>query len=164
MLTLRRNSSWMTLLATTVTAFLAIVPPTSAHVAQPASPPSGALQQANTVCALSPDIDGPLFVWRYDGTGTSWTPIRGGPFAQLYGGGYGLFATRHATGDIYRYNGSNSSWSRIGGPGATFAVTNSALFGLSPDRSGVWRYNGTGTSWTYVGLPGLGTDWMVPCP
>jgi hypothetical protein len=118
---------------------------------------SSVTQAANTVCGLSPDRQG---VWRYNGTGTSWTQI-GGPAREIYGGGYGLVAISPGSRDIYRYLGSPNAWQRIGGPGATFAVTGSTVFGLSPDRQGVWRYNGTGTSWTQIGGPG---HYITPCP
>jgi hypothetical protein len=122
-----------------------------------AAPAHVRITQATSVCGLSPDRQG---VWRYDGTGTSWTQI-GGPAGDVYAGGYGLVATNPTNGDVYRYLGTPGSWQRIGGPGAKFAVTDGTVFGLSPDRQGVWRYDGTGTSWTQIGGPARD---IVPCP
>lgn len=82
--------------------------------------------------------------------GTSWTTI-GGPASHLYAGGYGVFATDPNTGDIYRYNGTPMSWSRVGGPGAEFAVNATTLYGLAPDHSKVMQYTATG--WIQIGGP-----------
>ncbi|MGA2448770.1 MAG: tectonin domain-containing protein [Polyangiaceae bacterium] len=99
-----------------------------------------------TVCETPADNSG---VYRYNGTGTSWTQI-GGAAAQLYGGGHGLFAT-DSGGNIHQYLGTPYSWAQVGGPGRQFAVTNEGLYGLSPNGGAVSRYNGSGTSWTGIG-------------
>jgi hypothetical protein len=50
---------------------------------------------------------------------------------------------------------------QVGGPGATFAVTNTTLYGLSPNRSGVWQYSGSGQDWFQIGGP---ARTIVACP
>lgn len=71
---------------------------------------------------------------------------------QMYIGRYGAFATDPANGNIRRYNGPDS-WTTIGGPGAMFAVNDSSLYGLTPDRQSVWQYSGSGSTWTQIGGP-----------
>ncbi|ABW16050.1 serine/threonine protein kinase [Parafrankia sp. EAN1pec] len=86
---------------------------------------------------------------RYTGSGEEWYTV-GDDARTIYGGGYGLFATNPITGHIYRYLGS-AGWTRIGGPGADFAVTGDALYGLTPDGKHVNRYTGSGEEWYTVG-------------
>jgi hypothetical protein len=91
-------------------------------------------------------------VYRYTGTGTTWTRI-GGPTAHIYadGGGDQILATAPHTGDVYRYFATTGNWKRIGGPGGTFTITDDGVvYGLAPNRRSIWRYSGTGTSWTKV--------------
>ncbi|QFY09098.1 hypothetical protein GBF35_22675 [Nonomuraea phyllanthi] len=76
-------------------------------------------------------------VW--DGHGTSWTAI-GGPAAYLYGGAPGLFATSPKDGWIFRYKGRPFDWEGVGTAGASFALTGSHLYGLTPDRAMVNRW------------------------
>ena len=45
------------------------------------------------------------------------------------------------------------NWSRVGGPGHTFAVNDTFIYGLAPDKGGVWKYTGTGDQWVEVGGP-----------
>jgi len=94
---------------------------------------------------LSPNNSG---VWQYSGSGDSWFQI-GGAATKLYAGGYGIFAISPGTNNIIRY--INGGWQQVGGPGATFAVSNNALYGLSPDRSAVWQYSGSGQGWFQIG-------------
>ena len=89
---------------------------------------------------LSPGGQG---VYRYNGSGMSWTQV-GGPASAIYGGGYGLVATNPSNGNLWRYLGSPNNWEQIGGPGAAFTVTSDTVFGLSPGDQGVYRYNGSG--------------------
>ncbi|MFE7719183.1 hypothetical protein ACFU44_09080 [Nocardia rhizosphaerihabitans] len=100
------------------------------------------------VCGLTPDGSA---VYRYTGTGTSWTKI-GGPTAKLYGGHFGLLATKSPNGPLHRYLGGGR-WEEIGGPGASFAVTRDAVYRLAPDKQAVYRYTGSGTDWTKIGGP-----------
>ncbi|MFJ7961642.1 M64 family metallopeptidase [Streptomyces sp. NPDC096319] len=102
---------------------------------------------AKNVCALTPNKDA---VYRYDGSGTSWTKI-GGAAGQLYAGAWGLVATNPGSGDLYRYLGTPDSWQLIGSAGASFAVGTDTVYGLTPSRDAVYRYNGTGSSWTRIG-------------
>jgi hypothetical protein len=101
------------------------------------------------ICALTPMRDA---VYRYDGTGASWTRI-GGPAGQIYAGGWGLVATNPSTGDLYRYLGTPDMWQHIGGAGASFAVAPDTVYALTPKRDAVYRYDGYGTSWTMIGGP-----------
>jgi N-acetylneuraminic acid mutarotase len=104
---------------------------------------------SKNICALTPTRNA---VYRYDGSGTSWTRI-GGPAGQLYAGAWGLVATNPSTGDLYRYLGTPDSWQRIGSAGASFAVATDTVYGLTPTRNAVYRYDGSGTSWTRIGGP-----------
>lgn len=76
-------------------------------------------------------------VW--NGHGTSWTGV-GGPAARLYGGEPGLFATSPKDGWIFRYSGRTFGWESVGTAGASFALTDSHLYGLTPDRTVVTRW------------------------
>ncbi|MET7463277.1 hypothetical protein [Nonomuraea sp. NPDC005501] len=76
-------------------------------------------------------------VW--NGQGMSWTEI-GGPAVRLYGGEPGLFATSPKDGWIFRYSGRPADWKPVGSAGASFALTDSDLYGLTPDRSVVNRW------------------------
>lgn len=87
-------------------------------------------------------------VWEWQ-SGETWKQV-GGPAHWIYGGTVGLFATAPGNGDIFRFN--NTGWSKVGGPGRTFVVTNSGLYGLRPDGSGVWHWTG-GQSWEQIGGP-----------
>jgi hypothetical protein len=91
-------------------------------------------------------------VWRYDGTGDTWTQV-GGPASELYAGVWGLVATNPSDHQLYRYLGQPFQWEPIGGPGAVFAVTHDTVFGLTPDKSAVYRYDGAPNAWTVVGGP-----------
>ncbi|MGW3563501.1 phospholipase A2 [Streptomyces sp. NPDC000941] len=98
-------------------------------------------------------------VWEYTGKGDIWNKIdRPGPDKDLYTGPSkktnslmdlvsrpkALYATDRDTGDLYEYSGKE--WTKAGGPGTTFAVTDENLYGLSPDgavrerdpKSGEW--------------------------
>jgi hypothetical protein len=102
-----------------------------------------------TVCALSQDG---LTVVRYQG-GSQWRDLPQnipGGIRHIYGGGYGLFATSNwSTGGIYRHIGTG--WVQIGGPGTTFLVTDTALYGITLDHSAIKKYSGVGSDWLTVG-------------
>ncbi|MFD5176258.1 tectonin domain-containing protein [Nocardia sp. NPDC058379] len=100
------------------------------------------------VVGLTPDRSA---VYRYSGSGTSWTKI-GGPTAKLFGGPFGLLATKSPDGPLHRYLGGGR-WEDIGGPGASFAVTRDAVYRLAPNKQAVYRYTGSGTEWTRIGGP-----------
>ncbi|WP_445045147.1 M64 family metallopeptidase, partial [Streptomyces sp. SAS_272] len=104
---------------------------------------------AKNICALTPGRDA---VYRYDGSGSSWTRI-GGPAGQIYAGAWGLVATNPSSGDLYRYLGVPDSWQYIGSAGASFAVAGDTVYGLTPGRDAVYRYDGSGSSWTKIGGP-----------
>ncbi|MDF2705908.1 MAG: hypothetical protein K0R62_1560 [Nonomuraea muscovyensis] len=76
-------------------------------------------------------------VW--NGQGTSWTRI-GGPAVRLYGGEPGLFATSPEDGWIFRYSGRPFDWKGVGTAGASFALTDRHLYGLTPELTAVNRW------------------------
>jgi hypothetical protein len=84
----------------------------------------------------------------YDGSGTSWTQVYGGPaLSAIYGGIAGLVVAEPAFGgDLYRYSGTPNEWELIGGPGG--CAVGEDIF--RADSSGVWVYDGSGTSWTQI--------------
>ncbi|MFG3266417.1 M64 family metallopeptidase [Streptomyces bobili] len=106
-------------------------------------------KRAKNICALTPMKDA---VYRYDGSGTSWTRI-GDAAGQIYAGGWGLVATNPSSGDLYRYVGTPNLWEHIGGAGASFAVGTDTVYALTPNKDAVYRYTGMGTSWTKIGGP-----------
>ncbi|MFD8025756.1 phospholipase A2 [Streptomyces lavendulae] len=67
----------------------------------------------------------------------SW--VRVGDAQKIVGGGAGMFAVLPGSGDVARQT-DDGKWEPVGGPGAEFAVTNSALYGLSPDRTSLHRW------------------------
>jgi len=92
----------------------------------------------------SPTPPTPAYTWEQIGTAAS----------AIYAGGNRLFATNPGSGDIYEYNGTPGSWTKVGGPGNMFAVGgNGQIYGLSPDLSGVWKYNNSPMNWTQIGGP-----------
>jgi hypothetical protein len=132
------------------------------------SPAHADVASASHFCVLSDDtrVDNPLWrgtdVWQgNNGTSADISdgPLWGWPVEEIYGGGYGLFATDAQNGDIYRWSPGESNrlqagtWSQVGGPGAEFAVTDDGLYSLTPDRSAVYRYTGSGTAWARIGGP-----------
>ncbi|MFE5678976.1 phospholipase A2 [Streptomyces erythrochromogenes] len=118
---------------------------------------------------ISPDGRG---VWEYTGKGDTWNKV-GGPATNIYARPaqrvspeanvrsvdnltfrpYApLYATDPTTGDLHSYDGMPARWAKVGGPGATFAVTDNNLYGLTPDRSAVVERGKNGT-WQKVGGP-----------
>ncbi|MGW9375421.1 phospholipase A2 [Streptomyces xanthophaeus] len=95
------------------------------------------------VYALSRDRSG---VYRLTGQ-DSWVKVSDGA-QRLYGGRAGLFAVLPGQGDIARY--AEGKWTTIGSPGAEFAVTNDALYGLSLDRTSVHQWTPK-TGWGTIG-------------
>ncbi|MBI4470940.1 MAG: hypothetical protein HY650_16620 [Acidobacteria bacterium] len=65
--------------------------------------------------------------------------------------GHVVYATKLPEGDIYVYNGSPGSWTKIGGPAKKFVTVGNILYALSPDGSGVYQYTGAPGQWTQVG-------------
>lgn len=89
-------------------------------------------------------------VREYTGRGETWNKV-GGRAKNLYTGPDStLYATNPDTGNLYKYNGQ---WSAVGGPGATFAVTDNNLYGLAPDRTSVVEYDTGKKKWNKVGGP-----------
>jgi hypothetical protein len=101
-------------------------------------------------------------VYRYDGSGSSWTRV-GGAAGWLYGGTFGLFATHPTTGQLFQYLGRPDEWAFRGDTGATFAVTADEVYGMPWDRQAVYKYDrATDSSWIRVGGPAsrlYGGDW-----
>ncbi|MCS7475388.1 hypothetical protein ACFFQW_15670 [Umezawaea endophytica] len=71
-----------------------------------------------------------------------------------------MFATTPNGSAIYGYLGSPNNWAQVGGAGYEWAVTDGAIYGLTPNRQEVYRWV-SGTTWTAVGGP---ADQIVPCP
>jgi hypothetical protein len=90
-------------------------------------------------------------VEQWTGSGQNWT-LLGSLYNNLYVGGASnnVYATSELTGDIQVYDGSPNVWTTIGGPGAQFAVSRTALYGLAPDSSYVARYLPS-TGWNEIG-------------
>lgn len=93
-----------------------------------------------------------VHIW--NGQGTSWTWI-GGPAVRLYGGEPGLFATNPDDGRIFKYLGRPDQWDFVGTAGASFALTERHLYGLTPERTVVNRWLAgrqpeSGLSWVYA--------------
>ncbi|MFD5085007.1 phospholipase A2 [Kitasatospora sp. NPDC058406] len=117
-------------------------------------------------------------VEEYTGSNGVWTKV-GGPAAHLYTytgktpamkdrrrgqsapSDSPLYATDPKTGSIAKYDSPNK-WSTIGGPGAQFAVTDTNLYGLAPDRSGILEWNGkTGTASKWTNIRNTPTERIV---
>ncbi len=89
-------------------------------------------------------------VMEYSGRGETWKKV-GDRAKDLYAGPDStLYATNPDTGNIYKYDGK---WSAVGGPGATFAVTDNNFYGLTPDRTSVVEYDADKKKWRTVGGP-----------
>ncbi|MFJ7911382.1 phospholipase A2 [Kitasatospora sp. NPDC096204] len=113
---------------------------------------------------ISPDRTA---VYEYTGQGDTWTKV-GGPADRLYTytgktpamklnplfkdhpTDSPLYITQPGSGDIYRYDGHATAWTRLGGPGAEFAVTDNNLYRLATDHSSVSEYTGPGDKWKPV--------------
>ncbi|MFG1966130.1 hypothetical protein [Nonomuraea sp. NPDC049028] len=117
----------------------------------PIGEPGGDLAVSGThVYRLAADRQA-VHIW--DGHGTSWTQI-GGPAARLYGGEPGLFATDPNDGRIFTYLGRPGQWDFVGTAGASFALTDRHLYGLTPERTTVNRWlAGARPPWVYAAGP-----------
>lgn len=135
--------------------------------------------RADNACVVPEGWSG---LYQYNDSGTSWTQISNMPLRQIYAGGFGLVAT-DTSDNLFWYSGTPMQWTKIGNPGAMFAVGVHSVLGLTPDASAVWRYDGsppfqqiafspatavyaggvelatdfTGSPWIYDGTPG---DWL----
>lgn len=103
--------------------------------------------RGSSLYALSSGRDS---VWRWSGSGQSWTRV-GAAADRLVAGGYGLFSVQPLTGDLFRYNGTPGSWTRVSGPAQEFVVNAAGLY--RRDSTGVSRWTGTDTIWTRIGGP-----------
>lgn len=106
---------------------------------------------------LSPDSSKVMLLDYETPTKLAWRQI-GGPTAQIYAGGAGIFATNPKTKDIYWYNLNTLKWQQIGGPGKTFAVSHEYIFGVSPVNNDIYRWDQKSLSWTNIGKPSAGVD------
>jgi Glycosyl hydrolases family 43 len=89
-------------------------------------------------------------VWKWDGSGSSWTQI-GGPMTELYAGAYDVYGTSPSNGDIYRYTGTPNQWTRVGNGGGSWAVNVNGLYGRN--STGVYQWSGLRTYWVRIGGP-----------
>lgn len=86
--------------------------------------------------------------------GGSWTVI-GIDSQALIARGTSLYSINLYNGSIWKYTGSGTYWSPVGGAGAQFTIsTSGGLFALSTDRTSVFKYSGTGSVWNFVGNGG----------
>ena len=54
--------------------------------------------------------------------------------------------------DLYRYNGTPFSWTRIGSPARSIAINDKGeVFAIAPDGNSIWKWNGAPDSWTQIG-------------
>ena len=110
---------------------------------------------SRSLYGLSPDKKS---VWHYIEADNKWENF-GSPDNQLVGciyagGQVWILATKFSNGDIYSYNRVAKKWEMIGGPGYTFAVTATDIYGLSPDKSGIYKYSKTTAGkWDKIGGP-----------
>lgn len=96
-------------------------------------------------------LDANQEIEQWSGSGSTWNVIDTNKATRIYAGGYGVFATSLATGEIDRYNGTPNSWTMVGGPGTQFAVSDTDVYGLATDDSYVAAYSGQGQSWSEIG-------------
>ncbi|WP_051859701.1 phospholipase A2 [Streptomyces xanthophaeus] len=117
------------------------------------------------VYGISPDKSG---VWEYTGKDDIWTRISG-PASNIYAAPHKdvrrtvkdlsrrpistLYKTDLATGELYSYDEKPDRWSKAGRPGATFAVTDKNLYGLTPDGAAVIERDAKSGKWKPVGGP-----------
>ncbi|MEU9046565.1 MULTISPECIES: hypothetical protein [unclassified Kitasatospora] len=108
---------------------------------------------ADHLYGVSPDHTG---LYEYTGIPGVWDRVRG-TTDRIYTSRSTLYATDPVTaetpGDIHQYDRERRSWTRIGGPGATFTATDKQLYGVSPDHTAIYQYTGTPGTWTKVGGP-----------
>ena len=65
----------------------------------------------------------------------------------------GTYSVR-SNGDIYRYDGTGTNWTRVGGPATAFAVSADALYAhnITGSPAGVYKWT-SGTTWEQIGGP-----------
>ncbi|MFJ3205796.1 phospholipase A2 [Streptomyces sp. NPDC086989] len=94
---------------------------------------------------VSPDHN---LVMEYTGKDDIWRKV-GNRAQDLYAGPQGtLYVTNPDDKNIVKYDGE---WNVVGGPGATFAVTDKSLFGLTPDHRTVVQYDPDTNKWNRIG-------------
>jgi hypothetical protein len=98
---------------------------------------------------------------QWTGSGTNWNLISSSGLDtganQLIAGGnslYGIGGVSSPTNDddFVKYTGTPGQWTTIGGPGAQFALSQNAVYGLGPKFNYVARYT-PGVGWTEIGGP-----------
>ncbi len=63
-----------------------------------------------------------------------------------------IIAVDPTTKDLYRYNGTPFSWTRIGSPAKSVAINDKGeVFAIAPDGNSIWKWNGSPDSWTQIG-------------
>ncbi|MEV6521718.1 hypothetical protein AB0M43_07265 [Longispora sp. NPDC051575] len=132
----------------------------STGTARPATRPTAAVWPADRLPApTTANLDPPLYArsttldvlaW-YDG---AWTTIGDRYTASaLHAGGGGVVAEEPDTGNLYAWDATPDSWTRIGGPAAQVVVDDTGhVFALSPDRSAVLAWRG-GRTWQKIAGP-----------
>lgn len=63
-----------------------------------------------------------------------------------------IIAVDPTTKDLFRYNGTTFSWTRIGSPARSIAINDKGeVFAIAPDGNSIWKWNGAPDSWTQIG-------------
>jgi beta-fructofuranosidase len=68
--------------------------------------------------------------------------------------GDNLYALSPNRDGVYRWSGTGSQWTRIGGPAGTLYGGGAGLFATNPATGDIYRYRGTPDSWERIGGPG----------
>ncbi|MEV7660042.1 phospholipase A2 [Streptomyces anulatus] len=100
----------------------------------------------DSVFALASDHQA-VYEWSTDRA--NWQRVRGAA-QSLYAGSH-LYVIEPGSGDIAQYGGEPYQWTRIGGPSATFAVTDNNFYGLTPGHKAVVEYDPKKRVWNPVG-------------
>ncbi|MFE1444142.1 hypothetical protein ACFW7M_36585, partial [Streptomyces sp. NPDC058739] len=87
-------------------------------------------------------------IMEYSGTPGLWHNVRNTP-GRIFASPTTLYATDGPTGDIAEYDPS-TGWTKIGGPGSSFAATAGHLYGVSPTHHATYEYSGTPGVWHRV--------------
>jgi hypothetical protein len=95
---------------------------------------------------------------RYSGDG-QWPNMDAPPLTSIVAGVWGLVGIHAESGDLYQYlnvpepHGPIDQWKKIGGPGSMFAMGESTVYGLTPNREAVYEYQPGTKTWTAIGGP-----------
>ncbi|MFD8787881.1 hypothetical protein [Kitasatospora sp. NPDC059599] len=109
---------------------------------------------ADHLYGVSPDHSA---VYEYTGNPGVWDRVRLAGTDRIYTSRSTLYITDPVTtgtrGDIWQYDRERRTWTRIGGPGASFLATDTHLYGVSPGHTGIYENTGRGDTWTKISGP-----------